>query len=392
MPRSMSLPTTAFSRPSALSGPSMLSGLLLLALAGCGSSAQPPAPLPSLPLPTSTALLPYDAADPGLPKPQMIAAGSDTSSVFVALTNLDASWAPAGPGLLARVALSTSSTTLVDMGGSDGHQCTNSGTVRNSGGLLLAACAGGYCFNTSVPCDTRGRAIVQVDPGTNQVLHLATAPTGTQPMSVAAAAQKIWAGDAASSSIFSIDRSTFALADGRDAAHPAIQLPCADAAAYVTDLLVTGDDLFALCASKNGSIVRLDAQTGAVKGSPATVGGSPQAMALMADGRIAVVNGTSDSLAIVSVSGTALLVDAHVHDYEAAGLQDVRALGGYLYTVASTSKTVQKLDPSRSDPTQRVVAEVYIGDGTGPYSILPLDDGHALVTALDAGTLVWVAW
>ena len=64
---------------------------------------------------------------------------------------------------------------------------------------------------------------------------------------------------------------TFAIVDGADAAHPPIQLPCPASLTYVADLLVHGNDLFALCGADEGYLVRLDPESGALKGDKVLV-------------------------------------------------------------------------------------------------------------------------
>src|SRR5438552_9580061 len=106
-------------------------------------------------------------------------------------------------------------------GGADDHACTNSGVVRNDGNLLLVVCTGSFSAQ-----ELRGRAVIEVDPATNAPLRKASPPAGFQPSYVASGPSKIWVGDFGSARLYSLDRSTFALADGADESHPAIQLPC----------------------------------------------------------------------------------------------------------------------------------------------------------------------
>jgi DNA-binding beta-propeller fold protein YncE len=315
----------------------------------------------------------------------MLASGPGGSG-FVALTNLDSSFAPGGPGMLVRIQPDTGVTTVILLGGDDDHACTNSGVVRNDGNRLLAVCAGSFA-----PDDLRGRAVVEVDPATNARLRIATPPAGFQPSYVAGAQNKIWVGDFASARLYSLDRTTFAIADGADETHPPIRLPCPSPLTYVSDLLVHGDDLFALCGADDGYLVRLDPQTGAVKGDKVLVGAQPTAMTVAGDGRLAIVNSVSGTLTLVTIGTGSLTASLDVFSFgKSAALQDVRARGQFLYTVASATNTVQKLDLSIADPAKMLVAEVNTGDGSNPWNILPLDDDQAIVSNFLLGNVVGV--
>jgi len=185
--------------------------------------------------------------------------------------------------------------------------------------------------------------------------------------------------------------------DGADSAHPAIALPCTDAQdeyMYVGDLLADGSDLFALCSAEpDGYIVQLDATTGAVKGSAQLVGATPTAMALLGDGRIAVVNSVDNTLALVTrgTGSAGPTVARAVYTFaQTAAVQDVKARGMFVYTVSSGTNTVQKLDLSQTVAAKMLVDEVNTGDNSSPWSILPLDDDQAVVSNNGTGTLVGV--
>jgi len=355
-------------------------------LTACGGrSFQAPPPLASIAMPSGSALHPFDPANPTRPAPAVIASGPG-GSAFVALTNLDDSFAPGGPGMLVRVQPETGATTVILPGGADDHACTNSGVVRNDGNRLLVVCAGSFSAQ-----ELRGRAVIEVDAATNAPLRAAAPPAGFQPSYVAGAAGKIWVGDFGSARLYSLDRSTFALADGADSSHPAIQLPCAASLTYVADLLVNGNDLFALCGADEGYLVRLDAQSGAVKGDKVLVGAQPTAITVAGDGRLAVVNSVSGTLTMVTVGAQSMTAQVNFFSFgQSAALQDVRARGQFLYTVASATNTVQKLDLSVQDPAKMLVAEVNTGDGSNPWNILPLDDNQAVVSNFIAGNVVGV--
>ncbi len=372
---------------------------LLSACSGGGYLAPPP--LPSTTLPSGAALKPWVAGDQGLSKPEGMALAAD-GRAWVTLTNLDANYAAAGPGMLAGVVPSTGATTLIDLARSDAgvppgsdagvdeHACVNPGAVKSDEGLLLVACGGSYGASTGP-----GRAVVQVNPVNGSVAHSLAAPGGFQPYSLAGGPTKIWIGDTNTASLASIERSSFALADGADSAHPAIALPCTDAAdayMYVSDLLVDGSDLFALCSAEpDGYIVQLDATTGAVKGSAQLVGATPVAMALLSDGRIAVVNSVDETLALVTRGAAGPTVQRAVYTFaHGAALQDVKARGMFVFTVSSGTNTVQKLDLSQTAQSKMLVGEVNTGDSSYPYNIVPLDDDQAIVSNNGTGVLVGV--
>ena len=218
-----------------------------------------------------------------------------------------------------------------------------------------------------------------------------TAPAGFQPSYAAGAANKIWVGDFGSARLYSLDRTTFAIVDGSDAAHPPIQLPCPASLTYIADLLVHGNDLFALCGADDGYLVRLDPDTGGLKGDKVLVGAQPTAMTVAGDGRLAVVNSVSGTLTMVTIGAESLTAAVDVFSFgKSDALQDVRARGQFLYTVASATNTVQKLDLSVADPAKMLVAEINTGDGSNPWNILPLDDDQAIVTNFLEGNVVGV--
>ncbi|TMA45214.1 MAG: hypothetical protein E6J82_02550 [Deltaproteobacteria bacterium] len=159
----------------------------------------------------------------------------------------------------------------------------------------------------------------------------------------------------------------------------------------MADLLVNGNDLFALCGADEGYLVRLDPESGAVKGDKVLVGAQPTAMIVAGDGRLAVVNSVSGTLTMVTIGAQTMIAEVNFFSFgKSAALQDVRARGQFLYTVASATNTVQKLDLSVKDPAKMLVAEVNTGDGSNPWNILPLDDDQAIVSNFIAGNIVGV--
>lgn len=360
--------------------PSLLAALALSAACGGTEILPVPPPLPKIALPSGASLKPYDAAKMPLARPGGMAAGAD-GRAWVVLANLDANYAVAAPALLVGAVPSTGAITLVDLGGDDGHACTNANVVRADGGKLLVTCTGSFNWGSGTP-ELRGRALVEADPATGKVTRRVEAPAGFQPSGVAAAAGKLWVGDTGGARLYSVDRATFTVADGRDAAHPAIDLPCPGSASsfpFVSDVLVVGGDLFALCAASEGWLVRLDAATGAVKGDKVLVGALPMALTLAGDGRIAVINSVGGTLALVTVGAGAMTSQTALSFSNLAALQDVRARGHYLYTVSSGTNTVQKIDLQAAGGP-KVVAEVNTGDGSNPWNLVPLDDDQAVVS------------
>ncbi len=369
----------------------------LASIVACsGGSYTAPAPLAAIQLADAGSLKPFDPTDPGLPKPEGMALTAD-GKAWVTLSNLDLNYSVAGPAMLASVVPSTGVVTLLDLaagaeadGGVDDRACLNAGVVKNDNGYLLAACSGGFD-----PTDTRGRAVVEVDPNGVAVLHTLAAPAGLAPYAIAGASSKIWVGDANTASLYSIDRATFTVADGADASHPAIALPCSDTADhsfFVTDLLVSGSTLYALCsADPDGYIVQLDATSGAVQGSPQLVGSLPIGMAELSNGEIAVINSDDETVALVTPGASGPTVQKAVYTFPgSAELQDVQARGMYLYVTASGANVVARLDLSQTDPAKMLAGEANTGDDSYPWSVLPLDDNQALVSLNGLNDLVGV--
>src|SRR5207248_4572159 len=150
--------------------------------------------------------------------------------------------------------------------------------------------------------------------------------------------------------------------------------------AYVPDLLVVGPDLYALCSSDQaGVIFRLDSSTGQIR-AHANVGATPTSLAQTVDGRIAVVCSGDNTLwlATPGSSGTITAQLAHTYASGTSTLQGVRSSSRYVFTTASGSNTVQKIDVSVSPA--KVVAEANTGTGTSPWDVLPLSDDTAVVS------------
>lgn len=361
--------------------------LALAAAAACGGLQTPP-PLASTALPDGSLLAPYDPARPGQARPQGMAVASGRA--YITLSNQrDTGNLPvnAGPGFLAALVPSTGEITRIDLGGSDGHQCQNPGVVRAAAdGKLYASCSGDFSG-----ADT-ARAIVEVDPATNKMTRRAAIPDGRVPNGIAVTATKIWTGDTGSSRIFSIDRASFTA----DAADP-IPLDCPKTKdtgfTYTPDVIAAGNDLYALCASDiAGALYRLDGATGAVKAQTA-VGAGPTELTALDDGRIAVVSFLDNTLSLVAATagGTLTSTTALTFSSQTSGLQDVRAVGHILFTVASGSNTAQRIDLD-APGGPRVVSEANFGPGAGPWNILPLDAVQAIVSNRGTNTVAAARW
>jgi hypothetical protein len=360
--------------------------LALLATA-CGGLQTPP-PLASTALPDGSQLAPYDPNKPGQPRPQGMAAAAGRA--YVTLSNQrDTGNIPvnAGPGFLVALVPTTGQMTTIDLGGGDGHQCQNPGVVRASAdGKLYASCSGDFSG-----ADT-ARAIVEVDPASNTMTRRAAIPDGLVPNGIAVTATKIWTGDTSSARVFSIDRATFTADTGAP-----IPLDCPKTKdtgfTYTPDVMAVGNDVYALCASDiAGALYHLDGATGALKGQTA-VGAGPTELTALDDGRIAVVNFLDNTLSLVaaSASGTLTSTTALTFSSQTSGLQDIRAVGHILFTVASGSNTAQRIDLDAAGGP-RVVSEANFGAGAGPWNILPLDAVQAIVTNRGANTVAAARW
>jgi hypothetical protein len=361
---------------------------LLALIAACGGKYQAPPPVASIALPDGSQLKPYDPAQPGHARPQSLAQAA--GRVYVTLSNqreVGVSVFNAGPGFLAAFVPSTGATpTLIDLGGTDGHQCQNPGFVRASAdGYLYSPCSGDFSGSDTA------RAIVEVNPLSNTVTRRASIPDGRVPNGVAATTRKIWTGDAYTTTVFSIDRTTFT-ADPT----PPVPVDCQKSPnggfSYVADVMTIGGDLYALCGSDiGGALYRLDPDSGAVK-AQTVVGPNPTELAGLDDGRILVLNAGDSTLSLVTPNG-ATLTSQKVLTFASgtAALQDVRAFGHIVFTVASASNTAQRIDlDAQGGP--KVVAEASFGPGAGPYNILPLDDTQAIVSNRGTNTIAAANW
>jgi hypothetical protein len=349
--------------------------LALLCLLACGRGNPPPKPLARIPLPPGAQLDPFDSNKPGEARPLYTAQFG--GRVYASLSNSDHStFAPAGPGFLASIDPLTGKVDLINLGGADRHQCMNPGVVRQDSQKLYVACPGD--FTGTVP---GGRALVEVDPAAGAVTRALKTPEGMVPSGVAVTPAKIWVGDgSATAQIFGIDRASFAVVDGADPAHPAIPVPCPTTGQlpFVPYVGIVGGDLYALCATNEaGVLARFDAQTGAPKGSVA-VGAQPTQFAGTGDGRIAVVNSNDNTLTLVTPGATLTAQLALTFNSSTSTLQDVKARGQLVYTVASGSNTVQKIDLAAPGGA-KVVAEANTGLGSSPFNLEALDDDTVVV-------------
>jgi len=361
---------------------------LLALIAACGGKYQAPPPVDSIALPDGSQLKPYDPAQPGQARPQGLAQAA--GRVYVTLSNQrdgDPYPVNAGPGFLAAFVPSTSAPPmLIDLGGADGHQCQNPGSVRASAdGYLYSPCSGNFTGTDTA------RAIVEVNPLSNTVTRRAAIPDGRVPNGIAATARKIWTGDAYTTTVFSIDRATFTAAST-----PPVPVDCEKTAkgfSYVADVMIIGVDLYALCGSDiSGALYRLDPDTGEVKAKTTVGMTNPTELAGLDDGRILVVNTGDSTLWLVTPSG-GTLTSQKVLQFSGknAALQDVRAFGHIVFTVNSASNTAQRIDlDAQGGP--KVVGEAFFGLGANPYNILPLDDTQAIVSNRGTNTIAAASW
>jgi DNA-binding beta-propeller fold protein YncE len=347
-----------------------------LTIACSGKYRAPPA-VPSISLPSGTDLKPYDNSTPGLARPAGMTQLGEKA--WVALGNYDGGYAIRGPAMLASFVPSAGAVALVDLGGSGDQQCKEAGWVRADGGKLYVTCSGDYH-------DGSGQAIVEVDPsGAGSVSRSVATPVS--PSGMAVSPTRIWFGDASSGNIYAVDRGTFAVVAGPIA----LQCPTTGTYQTINELIVAQGDLWALCSNgDDGQINRLDAASGALK-DHAAVGPIAVEMTATGDGRIAVVSGLDNKLRLVTLGSPLSVEVAYTFTGQTSTLQDVHALDQYVFTVASGSNTVQKIDLSaKGGPA--LVDEQNVGSGATPWTILPLDDGQALVANQGANTIVAVKW
>ena len=343
----------------------------LLCLLACGHGSRPP-PQAHIALPH---LKTFDGANDGEARPLYTAQLGDR--VYATLSNAKASGnfvITAGPGFLGSIDPFAGAVELIDLGGSDGHQCTNPGVVREDSGKLYVACSGDFSGTTP------GRGIFEVDPASKTVARALVTGPGYVPSGVAVTASKIWLGDSATPQLISVDRATFAAADGANAGHPPIAVPCPSTGKFpfIPYVGIVNGDLYALCATTEaGMLARFDAQTGQAKGSVA-VGAEPTEFAATGDGRIAVVNSNDNTMTLVTAGTTLTAQTALTFNSSTSTLQDVKARGQFVYTVASGSNTVQKIDLAAAGGP-KVVAEANTGLNSNPFNLEALDDDTVVV-------------
>ena len=341
---------------------------LSLFLAACGGTGRPPFPLTTIPLPRDAALSPYDPQRPGTAHPYWMV--SLDGHVYVSLGNLRSDYSVGGPGMVAEIDPQGGVTKTISLGGTDGRACQNTGVIRTDGTSLFVACGGD--FNS-----TTGRAIAQIDPARPEVSQITTLTAEDAPAGMAVMPGRIWLGLAGTSALVALDRST---TPARVVAHVALACPQTPNTGfgYAPDLAVVGNDLYALCSSDiGGTLFRLDPATGQER-SHAAVGATPTSLAATSDGRIAVLCSGDNTLWLAQpLAGTGLTATlAYTFASGTSTLQDVRAQGRFLFTTASGSNTVQKIDPSTTPA--KVVAEQRTG--TAPWDIVLIDEDRAIVS------------
>ena len=353
---------------------------LAVLLAACAKYKAPP-PVPKIEMPSGAALAPFDS-NPSLARPTGIAVLG--GKAFVSLGNYDAAYVARGPGLLAALVPSTGALETFALGGSDGHRCLEPFWIRDAGGKLYVSCSGYTDYGSASPT-LQGAALLEVDPGTGAVTRSVALPTS--PAGLAITASGIWFGDAFTGNVYAVDRTSFTVASGP------IAIPCPATGNYVTtsDVILVQGDLYTACSNDTGGILsRLDAATGALK-MQTDSGPIATEFTETGDGRIAIVSGGDNKLRLVTIGSSALTTAvAYTFSDSTSTLQDVHANGQFLFTAASGSNTVQKLDLTRTG-AQMLAGEANIGPGAAPYSIVPLDDDQALVANQSGNTVVSVS-
>jgi hypothetical protein len=108
------------------------------------------------------------------------------------------------------------------------------------------------------------------------------------------------------------------------------------------------------------------------------VGAQPTQFAATGDGRIAVVNSNDNTLTLVTAGATLGAQVALTFKSPTATLQDVKARDQFVFTVASGSNTVQKIDLTAAGGP-KVVAEANTGMNSNPFNLEPLDDDTVVV-------------
>ena len=353
-------------------------------IAGCGSSKKAPTPLAATDMPTGASLKPWSASEPSKPWPQAMVQVGD--KVYVALGNLsstDPYLPPAGPGMLVGLVPSTGAQTVIDLGGGDGHQCSNPGAMTVDGGKIYVSCWGPYGVAT-------GKALLEVDPsGAGSVKRVATVPAGFSPGPVAVVGNRIWLGDGGGGRVLGFDRTSFAA----DAAPIALKCAGSSQFPFVSNLLTVGSELYVLCAATDGYLNRLDATTGAAKGDGVLVGAQPIALAHTADGRIAVINSTSGTLSMVTPGSSSMTVAQDVLRFEkSSDLEDVQVFNQFLYVVSANTQTLIKVDASGATP--KILDEVNLNPASevnaNPTRVEVLDESTAVVSDSARGKVIGV--
>ncbi|HZX94655.1 MAG TPA: hypothetical protein VFE90_09065 [Myxococcales bacterium] len=348
---------------------------IVLALTACGGKFKAPPSVPNVAMPSGSALKPFDPAQPSLARPTGMTVFN--GKAYIALANYDASFVPRGPGLLAVLDPASGALSTIDLGGSSGKDCLEPGWVRESSGKLYITCSGDFSSGA-------GQAVLEVDPAAAKVTRSLQAPT--VPSGIAITPALIWFGDSFTGAVYAIDRASFTVVAGPT------QIPCPSVGSYQTtnDVILVQGDLYAACSNNDGGLLsRLDANTGAVK---MQVDSGPIAVEFTetGDGRIAIVSGGDNKLRLVTIAKTALTAAEAYTFVGTSTLQDVRARDQFLFTTASGSNTVQKLDLGKNGP-QMLVGEANVGAGAVPWNIVPLDDDQALVTNQTANNVVAVS-
>jgi len=350
--------------------------LIAVVLSACGGKYKAPPSIPSVAMPGGADLKPFDASKPGLARPSGLALFN--GKAYVSLGNYDAGYTVRGPGLLGVLTPTTGALTTIDLAGSTEKQCLEPYWIRDAGGKLYVTCSGD-AFGSGA-----GEAIVEVDPVAGAVTRTAAVPTS--PSGLAITPARIWFGDAFSGNVYAIDRTSFTVVAGP------LPIPCPSTGNYFTtnDVITVQGDLYAVCSNSTGGLLsRLDPVTGAVK-MRTDAGPVAAEFTQTGDGRIAIVSGYDNKLRLVTIGQSALTTtEAYTYPSATSTLQDIHALDQFVYTAASGSNTVQKLDLTKIGG-QMLIGEANVGTGAAPYNVVPLDDDQVLVANQTGNTVVSV--
>lgn len=199
---------------------------------------------PYLQLPTGAALLPFQGQST-LPTPAGITAFN--GNLYIALNNLNASFQPGGPGLLARV---DPRSLLVEPVLNLGQECLNPGWVAPVGNRLVVSCTGRVTYDASfnvIAVEGTGLALVNPEAAKAEeqvVARYALAcpadATGCVPPSAnrfAVVGNRVYLGDNSAGRIFVVEVSNDQLIERLGPASPIAACPSSSGPSLVGDVV-----------------------------------------------------------------------------------------------------------------------------------------------------------